>query len=452
MPRTTGLAPLPDIGVLSYNGITFSSLYHSSISGAPTMARDGRTSTDNDWMITVDGIVTLEAGQTSTDVTWLAIRQRLESPGAQLKYDGKGFGPFVINPVQGGGLRDVAWGPKPKILEFTPAGGGRGAFIKWQCSTRIYESPFGVQGPLMQFNAEEDISYDDDGYTTRTFDGTMEIPLTWQLRAAGLNFAPSTSVDDYREKFIGQFASGIDLSRFRVTRRDFKVSRDQRIMEWHFEVQELPPMNLPPFATTAHGNFRVKNIKPHSFCQWSCSLSASYAIRKDRPRRWAWAAFLALLRFRMQQSELGVIPTTGDAANDQQPPPPNGPNLIGVLFGLDLLGPVKDRLFNQGNLLDMVGNLAKQAQAKLFKCLPISFEFNEGLYLDSKTMSFSAEWMLMTTIQQVFPASGVWRSEAPQGGFTWRRSMSDIEGWRSWLANRLDPDENVVVDLNFNPQ
>lgn len=451
MPNTTGLAPLPDIGTLSYNGITFSSLYHSSISGTPTPARDARTYTDTDWMITVDGVVTLEEGQSSTNATWLALRKRLERPGAELQYDGKGFGSFVINPPDGGGVRDVAWGPKPKVLEFTPLGGGRGAFIKWQCSTRIFESPTGIKGPLMQFNTEESISYDDEGYTTRSFDGTMEIPITWGI-LGNPNGNPAFTVDAYREKFIGQFASGIDLLRFRVTRRDFKVSRDQRTMEWHFEVQELPPMALPRNAPIARGNFRVRNMEPMNFIRWVCSLSATYVIRKDKPRRWAWAAFVSLMNFRMRQSALGSLPTTGAGVKDQKPPPPNGVNLAGILFGLDLLGPVKDRLFDKGDIGGLLANVAKAQLGPLSKCVPVSFEFNEGLYLDSKTMSFSTEWWLLSTQEQLFPASGVWQNEISAGPNAWRRTMKDIEGWRSWLANSIDPSANIIVDLGVNPQ
>ena len=119
MPATTGLAPLPDVGTLGYNGVTFSCLQHTSISGKPLPDNAGRTIKGMEWTLNVDGLVTLEAGQTTIDTTVQTLRRLLSAQGGILTYSNKGFGPsFTVNTP--GGIKDMAWGPIPEILAFQP--------------------------------------------------------------------------------------------------------------------------------------------------------------------------------------------------------------------------------------------------------------------------------------------------------------------------------------------
>src|SRR2546429_340022 len=127
----TGQAILPDVGTLSYNGVTFSSLYKSTITGQAVLDNANRTIKQMDYTLVVDGVVTLQAGADSTDATWVNLRRRLDTPGGTLTYSGKGFGPLVVNAPGDSTSRDVAWGPKPKTLEFIPLGGSRAATIRW---------------------------------------------------------------------------------------------------------------------------------------------------------------------------------------------------------------------------------------------------------------------------------------------------------------------------------
>ncbi len=82
-----------------------------------------------------------------------------------------------------------------------------------------------------------------------------------------------------------------------------------------------------------------------------------------------------------------------------------------------------------------------------------NFNFSEPLYLDSKSMSFEASWILFTTFRTIMDASGVWRypPSGPRDGYatrtTWAASVQDISGWRSWLRNALDPAARVIVDM-----
>ena len=79
----------------------------------------------------------------------------------------------------------------------------------------------------------------------------------------------------------------------------------------------------------------------------------------------------------------------------------------------------------------------------------IDFSFDEGLYLDSKTISFSATWRLTTTFSHILLASGLWKKlkESVFGVNIWAASMRDVSGVQSWLPNTLDPKLDVIVDF-----
>jgi len=75
------------------------------------------------------------------------------------------------------------------------------------------------------------------------------------------------------------------------------------------------------------------------------------------------------------------------------------------------------------------------------------FGYDEGLYLDSKTMSFEAAWFLTTPFSLIFFGTGTWYWTPEVGGQAWAQSIQDIVGWKSWLANQLDPTGDVIVDM-----
>ena len=80
----------------------------------------------------------------------------------------------------------------------------------------------------------------------------------------------------------------------------------------------------------------------------------------------------------------------------------------------------------------------------------MDFSFDEGMYLDSKTVSFSASWFFACAFADILDASGLWRKlpEVDTGGKNlWAASVRDVSGSVSWLPNTLDPSLDVVVDF-----
>lgn len=451
---TTGPATLLDVGTLSYNGCTFSPLFASTLSGSAIKDNANRTVKLVEYSLEVDGYVTAsdnaEVNGISPTMNNLAIM--LTAQGGALVYEGRGFD-LVVNAPGAARFdkraRDVAWGPTPELLDFQPLGGGRAAKVKWRVKVHLVEytsnvavgKDVGAATPLLQFNCETTVSYGEDGYSTLSVRGTMEIPLG---RSTQGTRTLQATVDNARSQLDARIFGGIDLSRFRVLSRDYPVSRDKRTMEFNVTVEEKPYMDLPPGCTIARGTFSVRPAKAGmGLCQWHCTLRATYTVRADQPRRLAWNAFLTLLRLRMAWSAAGNVPQPAGNQN------PNNAGRNIVRAGNPFVPIVK-----AGEKLGELWN--KQVKANpgirpvLNKAFLIDFSFDEGLYLDSKTTSFSATWRMITTFSHVLVASGLWRKvpeEDAQGNNLWATTMADISGSRSWLPNALDPATDIIVDF-----
>ena len=438
---TTGPATLPDIGELSYNGCIFSPLFESNVSGNAVKDRANRTVKFVEYTIVVDGYVTLPTGASSINSVTSTLRELLQAQAGQLKYKGRGLD-IEINAPGGGGKRDVVWGPIPDILDFQPLGGGRSAKIRWQVKVALTEQRVArlsqkqdkVPIVFLQFNYETSVTYGEDGYSGLSIKGTLEIPMTRNTQAE--RSVPYT-VDDLRTMVERRVMNGIDLSRFRLTNREFAVSRDKRTLEWSVSAEERPYMDMPPDCTIARGTYNVRPAKAGmGLALWLCTLRGTYTVRADAPRRIAWMWFLAMLRLRMAQSEHGKVPDM--PKGDEKRP----------LWERIIRGPALPFAIP----LQLVSDLLKKQKVPVSaqKAWLIDFSFDEGLYLDSKIVTFSATWRLATTFSHILIASGIWTKLAETtvaGENLWGASMKDISGSRSWLTNTLDPNVDVILDF-----
>ena len=443
---TTGPSTLPDAGRLSYNGCVFSPLFETSVSGTPVLDRAERTVKYVDYVLTADGYVTLPEGHANIGQTMAVLRQLLSAQGGTLVYLGRGIN-LVVGPAEI--TKDVAWGPVPEVLEFQPLGGGKSAKIRWMVKTRITEVQAPTGNPLfalLQFNYETLVVYDEDGYSSLVVRGTMEIPMSrFPLQSSR---TVARTVDSLRGQIETRVTNGLDLARFHVTRREFNISRDKRTMEWSITLEEKAYMDLPPYCTVARGNYSVRPASTGmGLVTWLCTLRATYTVRADMPRRMAWFAFLALLRIRMSASTLA--PDTPVERGNQNPP---RTSLRSALQGFVRPFTTAAGLANQ--ILRDGGRLVQESRNAFL----IDFSFDEGLYLDSRTVSFSATWRLTTIFSHILLASGLWKKlpEAFQGPpdprnpgslNLWAITMDDVQGSKSWLPNTLDPKSDIIVDF-----
>ena len=293
-------------------------------------------------------------------------------------------------------------------------------------------------GPLVQFTNEETITYDEDCYSAISIKGVLEIPLTRNSQTSGV---VRNTVDNFRSQFLGLgVGSGIDLTRFRVTRRNFAISADKRTMDWDFLAEELPPMGLPPYATSARGRFTCNPTKQGAgLIQWLCTLNITYTIAPGFARRMAWLHFITMLQFRMGQSANGLIPSL-------TPSPPPAPAMPSVL---DVAG----NAIGIPSLSTVVASIrainAARAAANMQKAILMDFGIDEGLHLDSKSITFRASWQIFTDFRAILLATGIWRDAGCNGGNAWAMSVRNIQGWKGNLANSLDPGADAIVDLGL---
>jgi len=466
----TGSVVLPDLGTLEYNGVIFSSLYHTRMSCKDVKDNANRTTKYVEYQLEAVGVVTLDDVNDTTDNLMVNIRQRLSAQGGPLTYIGRGFGDITVN-TGGSKVKDVAWGPTPEVLEFTPLGGGRGANVVWRVTMRLFEfqsmSPtpgFSLpvknrvkgqkDGPLLQFNFDISVVYLEDHYTQLRLSGTTEIPMT---RTAVNSTSTPDSVYNYQQSLMQAIIGSIDQTRFYITRRSFPISRDRRTMEWEVVADEIPPMGDPPGASSARGRFTVrpvkmkKNARISTIQQWMCSLSITYNIRKDQDRRLAWLAFSYMVWYRMQWSRFSNLPAKKDYTvagfNENDKPNPTIQGLPSVNFNpskfyADPISFYRD-LFSTAKNQPAVGAITDKAQAWL-----VDFGMDEGMHRDSKTVTFEATWILFTTLSNILVSSGIWRVDGRSlGGNVYRLSMEDVTGWRSWIFNAFKYKDDIIVDL-----
>jgi hypothetical protein len=458
----TGLACLPDVGEVTYNEVTFSVLFHTHFTGEIIPDEAKRTRKVVGWTLYVEGVVTLDLEENTIDPTMDDLRFSLTEQGAALKFTGRGFGTLDLKPPP-----DVAWGPIPKLMEFTPYGQGRSAFIRWQVTVMQPEGPllknqwsYGQTFLLqpLQFSWDYALRYDDEGYSSYRITGILEIPLTRTVPAAR---AITTTVDDLRQAWLDM---PVNLEKFRITERSFDVSKDKRTLKWVYACEELPPMGLPLGCTSARGTMSVRNRAglmggPEegklSFMFWTVSLRCTYTVRGDSDRRIAWLVFSSLLRFRMQQSRFAKIAPLNErdaaaaidaagaraaAAAALAATKPVAP----AAAGSSVMSQIDTILTNAYTANRSVG--AEKSKAALL----IDFGFDEGLYLDSKTVTFHATWVLTGNWQNLLAATGFTRwlpGTAGTVGNLWRLTVADVMGWRSWSDNRLNAAADVIVDL-----
>lgn len=448
---TTGPSVLPDVGELSYEGCIFSPLCQTQVSGVAVKDAANRTTKVMEYTITVDGYVTMDNGDADIDARTANMRELLSRQGGALKYTGRGCNIIVNQAGADINNRDVAWGPIPKVLEFVPLGAGRSAKVKWTVTVQISELTTNKSGkatapgakgngladiPMLQFVYDTALRYTEDGFSTLTVTGVLEIPLTRTPNQTTRTL--QATADDLRNQVDRQLMANIDLERFRITSRDFKLSKDKRMLEWSFVLEEKPYMDLPPDCPVARGTYSVRPAKVGmGLVRWLCTLRATYVVRADRPRRMAWMAFLMLVRERMAESE-----NAPDIAINGNQNPNRGGGVLSTVANVA----VNSSFLGVLNVLRSQNKKIEQTK----KVFIIDFSFEEGLYLDSKTVSFSITWTLVSPFTHILLASGLWKKvpeRSADGKNLWAVSMKDVSGANSWLVNRVDPSQDVIVDF-----
>jgi hypothetical protein len=367
---------LPTIGTLSYNGYTFNNTTRSRVRGELVYDRAGRAVVGTKYLFHVSTYVSEASPGAGCDAVVADLRVKLSHPGGEFRYQSKGLGDFEVNI---GGTRDVAWGPKPRVIELEPVGSTACWRLVWVCEVMVPDCDGAAFSGVMAFNFGVSYTIDADRLQSRTYEGYLEIAMT----RVGDTRAVIDTADAYREQISIPIPDGFQRAVERYT-----LSEDKRTLEFVVTDVELPSAEaLPIGCTKARGRCSVQTTSP-GLSQFTVSLSATYKVLKGQPRKMGYEAFYALYFDRLQWA------TT---------------NTRGVTA--------------------------------------MSFGVTEGLYEDSRVISFEMVYLVTSQIARIMADTGIWR-EVPRTAYPlWRASLGAAIGPRGFAGLRSFASEDVIVDL-----
>lgn len=306
---------LTGTGDLTYNGIKFPVQISATISLQPVYdaADRGVKYTRHLFSITAifhDELLPHVPGTLDSDLP--LVLEKLQQPGGILIFASKGFGAnYTLNTA----IQDVAFGPKPRVLEWTPVGNNKSVRLRWQCEVAVL--PCVDLVPAVYKNRPISVTYtytwslDEAGLTQRTTTGTIEAVGT---RTIALDDPPGKvelSADDFRSSFL----LGVPLGYTR-SRQDYNLSPDHRILTFTIVDTEIPSDN-PYYPGILRPSVRVSvgNIGGEiSMLNWNMTISGSISTAMGVPRWYAWVAYWMIVEHRVKlirmRAKLGD-PSTG---------------------------------------------------------------------------------------------------------------------------------------------
>lgn len=290
---------MSNLGVLEYNGHRFSDHSHVTVAGEMVYDDADRTVVHHRYRVTVDSIVVPEVNDGDVGDAMLRIRQKLTKAGGVFTLENKGFGPSL--KVNQGRVRDVNFGPKPRILDWSPVGDTNAAEVRWECEVCIptCEGYGGARFTgLATINYSVDYSINERGYTARTVSGYVAIAMTRVGRST-----PDTA-DAYRESVL--VAKPPNFHR----QQTWNLSADKLRADFSItDVEIESPNAYPPGVVNISARHNVgwqKSGPQRAGRAWLPNvITADIELAQGRPRSHAWEIFKAIV-----ESRLNIVRST----------------------------------------------------------------------------------------------------------------------------------------------
>jgi hypothetical protein len=223
-------------------------------------------------------------------------RQRISKAGARLIIEHDGFGPTL--DINGGGVKDVAWGPKPRVIDWNPVGHTNSVEVTWEVEWQIPicdgSSPPNFTG-LSSFSYGVSFDIDERGYTTRTISGNIQIALSRQN--GGRNLVDS--VDNYRNKV--NFAKPTNFQR----RTSWQVSEDKRTANFTIVDSEIASPNAWPAGVVSINATHRASWQRTSVRRVMNTISATIEMSPDEHKARSWMIFRGLVEKRIVYAKAG---------------------------------------------------------------------------------------------------------------------------------------------------
>ena len=247
--------------------------------------------------ITARATVAVAAG---TDTDLESIKAILGEQGSGLRFVNRGFGNDCIVNLPGG-VKDLKFGPVPKILSWEPIGNNLACEIEWQVVVHVPHCVGTTRDRgILAFNYEADFSID-NGHTTRTISGYIEIAQT----RAGKR-APDCA-DLYRHLLKPALPDGFER------KHNHRVSKDKSRLDFTITDSEIPSkFALPKGVTHATGRHRASwSRNNRGATQLRNSISMELEMVPGVSQSQAWAIFGQIVKkridFAKKQNKLPVL-------------------------------------------------------------------------------------------------------------------------------------------------
>ena len=305
---------LTAVGSVTYNGYTFPAPLTARVTANAVYDEADRTIIQIDYTLVIEAAILpddapqnaagAEIGENLDD-----IRSRLQKSGQGLTFTSQGFGSFAINGSST--VKDINFGPKPRVLVWEPIGTNRAVRIVWTCETSIPECTDSVPkyaNTLSSFTYDARWSITESGLTRRSITGTLTIPA--QLSGAD---GISDTADKYRYK-LRAFKPPLGFHR----EQDYSLSRDKRTLEFVLVDTEIPSDNpFFPGTIKADINHEINSsLSDGGFRIWNCTISGSVEVKPTERKSLAWQAFLHVVKDRKERATRATHGTDASTTNN----------------------------------------------------------------------------------------------------------------------------------------
>lgn len=244
---------LTGTGTLSYNGWTFAGpRVSTTLDVRPERESSGRHVTHLVFTLNVVAYITDDSngvGGSGGDAgnVVATIQDLLTEDGGALVCTGMGYGNISVN---GGSTdRDIAWGPKPKLISMIPVGSSGCIELNWQvewsanrCSGGSSQL-FGQLGEVISATYGMRYSMDHAGLTTRTIRGEFRMAINRATVGGG---PVAKTADELRDRL--DFPP---LVNFKRESQEWELSEDKSRLNFTITDRELPSDNGYPVGVAS---------------------------------------------------------------------------------------------------------------------------------------------------------------------------------------------------------
>ncbi len=271
--------------LVTYNGYRFNEYSEITVNGTIQPDDSQRTTLFTRWLVRVETTIYADENDTEGQAGehFERIRDRLSKQGQYMRIHHQGFGvDFEVNSPTPNSPKDLAFGPKPRVISWEPIGEVNAVEVVWECEVCI--SPCNRWSGLMSLNFGVYYRIDKAGYTTRTISGHLEIALN---RTTTRRL--SDNIDDYRDRVILENLPNFERE------TSWSVSLDKRRADFSItDSQVRSPNEYPAGVISIRASHSANWSRRLSVSQIPQTIRASIELAQGQPRSRAIEIFKAI--------------------------------------------------------------------------------------------------------------------------------------------------------------